>query len=774
MIFLNAVKASTILVLLSLISIVTICIYLPSNIFAEKEEILTGRYELKNDAKKKLINLQNTQHSILNVNNCVSIAQLDENYFIIANYLNLLLLNRYNSAVCILKPNGFRNFTTLNSFTELSQVLKSDKLNTTANIYNPTGVFIDSEKSLYVANYKGNNILKGKIKPERCEIEFTHEYLSVNTKGPENIAVDNQLNILVSANYDASTITAHDLGNGQELWSTNVGQAHGVTIAGNKIYATGLTERKIYELNIADGKITNSIGSLGWDPMKSQYLWPTSIYSYDKNTLIISDPQSGFISFVDKKTLGTLRYTGGNGPSYRWLNYPYAALPISTDLIILSSMRGNILFLEKSGSTVKESLIFFKDDWPSEASSSEYFGEGWDGYINEVGPRIRIHNEEYKLGYGHLHPVKNKGPILRIPDINTLFNLDEYMYFLQGAHGKVGVNLFFSSSSGTLIGVVNQPEKPDILLNRKIRLDSWLLKSNLINTEGEITSQLQLAREFQQRADELFYLLSKNHWVSPQEIYEINDFSIKSEKLTYREFIDYFDKVFVSIPGREFKQVYDQCLESECDVKILKQAARNYYFEADGHAYINLDEYLLIGMLSGEYEGETSNSTEITYDDCGRGNYFNGYSVNALRTKALDDYLSAYNINTSYVCFYQNAKRKDLLKDIHFIWYSKEEIPKKIALYGIVKTTDKQHETFIGDYNVSQFDDIQGYPLSIVKLNLQKNFDQYMIKVLEGGKQNRLILRQLEPIFDSNSSLALGELNEAQSIEEQPKCAPQF
>lgn len=566
-----------------------------------------GRYELKNNVKKELIFLEKT---IWNKSNYVSIAPLSENYFIIANYINLLLLNIDNGSICVLEPKDFSDYKRLDSLSSLNSLLKDKDNPAVKKIFNPTGVFIDNNKTLYIANYKGNNILEGKVNPELCQITLTNSYSSINSKGPENVAVDSNHHILVSANYDGSTVTAFNLNNGQELWSTPIEQAHGIAIDDNKIYVTGLTERKIYKLNLFDGKVIHSKGSLGWDPMKSQFLWPTSVSSYNKDLLIISDAHSGFISFLDKKTLNTLKYTGGNGPSYRWLNYPYAAVPIDKGVVILSSMRGNILFLDKSGETVERNLVLFEDNWPSDAANLPYFGNRWDGYIEKKGIKIKIRHKEYRLGYGHLHPITG-GPILRVPDVRTLFNLRSYMYFLQGVRKK-DVNFIFSSSSETLLSVVNhQHSNPDILLNKEIRRDSWLLNNNIINTDGEKILQSQLIHEFQENANKFYDILQKKLWISPRHLYEIGKFSDDISPLNFEQFLDYLHQIFISPAGKKFKYIYDQCNENFCDTKKLKHAARKYYFETKDYAYLNLDEYLLVGMLSGEDRSDLEIVTEL-------------------------------------------------------------------------------------------------------------------------------------------------------------------
>lgn len=719
---------------------------LHANQYNHLKKMVGGRYELHNKVHKKLIKFSQSKNLIWNANNYVSIAQLNKDFYVIANYVHLFLLDNRLDRVCVLKPIGLSNYKDISSLSYQSKVLKSKVLK--SKVYIPTGVFIDHKKNLYVANYKSNNILEGAINTKKCEVHFTREFSSMNTKGPENVSVDDKNNILVSANYDAGTVTAFNLTDGKERWATNIGQAHGVAISDNKVYATGLTERKIYELRLDDGKIINTIGSIGWDPMKSQFLWPTSIYPYNDNELVLSDAQSGFVSFLDKKTLKTIKYTGGNGPSYHWFNYPYSAYPTKNQLVILSSKRGEILFLDSSGTTVKKSLISFKDNWPKFNYLDHYIGPGWDSYINVDGPKLTIRNRQYKLGFGHLHPIE-PGPTLRVPDISTLYNLGPYIYFLQGANYK-DINYVFSSSSTTLLGIINQAENPDVIISSKIRLDSWLYHNNLINVDGIILPESKLTTEISTHGEQFYSLLHTKSWISPKNLYQLNDFSDQTRKFGYKEFIKYLDNVFSSPIGREWKFVYDQCNEKSCNIKKLKKAANNYYYEAQGYNYLNLDEFILVGMLSGVAPKDQDEKNQVDYDNCGIGMYYDGHGVDALKNQTPSSYLSALDIKSSYVCF--STKNKYTLDSIKFGWLSKEEVPSMLAIYGIQTVDDKEQKKLIKKFNINEVTNDNGYLSTTLNFNKQHKYHRFEIQLLKGGNQNRLLLRSLTPSFIKKQS----------------------
>lgn len=140
-------------------------------------------------------------------------------------------------------------------------------------------------------------------------------------------------------------------------------------------------------------------------------------------------------------------------------------------------------------------------------------------------------------------------------------------------------------------------------------------------------------------------------------------------------------------------------------------------------------------------------SNSIHFDDCGVGQYYTGYGINALKKKTLNGYLSAYNLASSAVCFSNKKKPQLPLKEIRFFWYSKAEVPKKIALYAINYKKGQETKIALGDYQINSYKELNGYLYSDIQINAPQVSQKYMIKLLEGGTQNRLLVRSIEPIF---------------------------
>lgn len=338
-----------------------------------------------------------------------SVAQLDARYYVLASNRGLMLLDRDNAVACrihVAYPfDGYRtNHGPLDG-----PPAPGDP--------SPTGVFIDSAGDLYVADGGADRVLRGSVDPERCRVRIETAYSSSFALGPRNLFADRGRDLLVSANHDSGTVSAFRLSNRELLWTAEVPGAHGVAIQGDKVYATSLITRMVYALDLRDGKQLRARGYPGWDPMRAGYLKPTSIHPFGDRELILTDAHSGFVSFLRARKLKVSRYTGGNGPSSRWLNHPYAAVPIGGGIVVVSSLRDQILFLDPDGRRILESFSFGREHWRDESPRGRPMGEGWGAYHSVEGPGLSIRGRSYELGFGRVNPPDNgsgSAPILTI------------------------------------------------------------------------------------------------------------------------------------------------------------------------------------------------------------------------------------------------------------------------------------------------------------------------------------------------------------------------
>ncbi|APC19595.1 hypothetical protein BLL42_28195 (plasmid) [Pseudomonas frederiksbergensis] len=720
--------------------VVALCVGYLSGCSEEKH----GYVPLQAGSAVKLLAVSNDQ-GLNSKNNYVSVAPLADNKFVIANYVSLLVLDRDAGSLCKVSAESV--------FGDVEEArLSEDQQHFLESItYNPTGVFVGGNGKLYVANYKANNILVGSLDAAGCKYLIEGEYSSVDTRGPENVVVDQSANLLISANYDAGTIVAFDLDSKEEKWSAAIAQAHGVTVSGGKVFATGLTERKVYEIDIKTGKIINSKGSLGWNPMESQYIWPTSIFSLNKDELVVADPQSGFVSVLNSSTLDVIRYTGGNGPSENLFNYPYAAVPVDGELMVLSSMRGEILFLNSDDMDVSERLSFSEERWSKpeagETKSIPVFGQEWKGYVDMSEFSVKLRGEAYRLGFGNLSPKKS-GPVLNIPDSGSLFNTGAYIYFLQG-YTESDVDIIFSSSSQTLLGVVHKDGYPDVLIPRLIDLDSWKVGESLVSGIGKSVNFERLSADIKDAGAKYYGRLDDIGWVEKTALYSVLAFSDLG--LDYDQFLTRLDAAFATAAGREFKLAYDQCSESTCDRSALKKAAYSYFRETSNLPYISLDEYSLVGMISG-ISPMASQKVNVDYQGCEGATYYQGYGVEILKTDTLNDYLSAVDLPSSSLCV--SVKGDASVIGLDVIWNDVETAPKSLEIYGR-DGGEGSHWELLKKYSGIKVVVVGGYATSQFTFDNKSDFSKFYIKVLNGGVQNRLILRQVKPILSAAAKSAM-------------------
>jgi hypothetical protein len=222
-----------------------------------------------------------------------------------------------------------------------------------------------------------------------------------------------------------------------------------------------------------------------------------------------------------------------------------------------------------------------------------------------------------------------------------------------------------------------------------------------------------------------------------------------------------FDRLFTTPAGRVFKYRYDQCKKKYCDREILRDIGNRYFFETAGYNSNNILESFSVRILTfANREPPVSDSMyeqDIHYGYCAADSYYKGHGLRALYTTTLQDYASAIDLEASALCFSHAEVKRPSLKAIRFGWYSLEEMPKKIALYGVYDGDPLVHK-LIGEYQMTRDESVGGYEFSVLKFKQYPSYDYYIVKLIEGGAQNRLILRVLEPLFDIVSPYQPNEL----------------
>ena len=512
----------------------------------------------------------------------VSMTKIKEDYYAMASYGYIILLNRQSKQYCIVDMGN--------------------------ESQNPTGLYSNGDGKLFVANYTLNNILYGNIDIASCKYNIEKVYQTKSLISPENVCSNGK--VLVAANYDGNNVTAIDLDSGYELWSTKIGLAHGVTIIENKVYATGLLERKIFEIDINNGNILRSYGTKGSDTDKAQFLWPTSIYPMDNDNLVISDAHTGYISFFNIKKFSISKYTGGNGPTFKFFNYPYTSILIDNELFILSAFKGNILVIDYNKMQVIETYYFGKPKWEYDlvVEESKYpMIKKWNSYddIDTKECPLKIGERQYHLSYARLVPiVNNTYPTLTLTEVSTSLVSGHYLYFLQNLNLQDEWNIVISSSVNSAFAISQHlsNETPIVLPYNLKFTDVWINKNELVSPYG-ILDKEHIVKQLNLSKDKILFFYNSIGYIPLQELVYILSQTgpypslNKIDDVTDQE-IQKFRLSFSTAAGQEFFDSYKKCDKSNCDKEYIKNLALLYYKNAYGYKTAPLTEWLLVAMIA--------------------------------------------------------------------------------------------------------------------------------------------------------------------------------
>jgi len=513
----------------------------------------------------------------------VSVASPGRGLYLTADYANIFLLREKDSSVKLMRPDR--------------STFSPDKKGLT---YNPTGLFYDRSHSLlYVANYTANNILAYQVDTDKSALTLKAEIGSENTISPENVSVSPDGSFLVSANYDGSKVTAFDLtgGKARELWSRPVQLAHGVCISGDRVYATSLGLRALFELNRENGHLIRRAGQMGWDPSRFDLLWPTSVQEYSPDELILSDAHTGYVYLVDRATLKVKRYFGGNGPTFHFLNMPYAAVVCNDELVIASTYQRRLLTGNRRDFRFRRSYMIQPERWEYarnlKAPVMNRLGIGWDAYRWSNGPKVNIFGNDYVLGYAHLHPIGGRLSSLVAPwREGSLFNSLGELYFLDSIELPEGFMLF-TPQRGQGYCFYRESDA-SYFFPITLTVDNWRIGNNIFSPEGVVDSRL-----IWEKAGKMARALKNSR--SPEGVLSSDALrEIVFPELDREDFEKKLSDVFQTEPGTRFFLAYKAFRTGAIDIAELSSSAERFFREVAGLGNIPMDEMMTVHMLTGK------------------------------------------------------------------------------------------------------------------------------------------------------------------------------
>jgi hypothetical protein len=244
----------------------------------------------------------------------VSMAWIGGRRFIVADYNHLYLVDEAEHTVAdIARPKGLA-------------------------MWIPTAVHYSSFYDLlFVANYTGNDILifhlsRGAGAGISLELsERIHDHVD----NAEGVSVSADGRYMAIANEGDITLFERESGAWKYRWSQKFLAAHGVTIIGGQVFASG---KSLAAFDLTTGKPLANASRIGEKPIE----FATCINDAGDGNLIVSDTVAGYVAEVDRK-FHLIARVGENGPGLGKLDMPYCVHRFAGRTFITSTMQARIV-----------------------------------------------------------------------------------------------------------------------------------------------------------------------------------------------------------------------------------------------------------------------------------------------------------------------------------------------------------------------------------------------------------------------------------------------
>ncbi|MDQ7824714.1 MAG: beta-propeller fold lactonase family protein [Candidatus Eremiobacteraeota bacterium] len=516
----------------------------------------------------------------------VSLTPLGKHQYLMANYNKVILFDSRSGS---------------------AKTMQIDKESLPARgegwIHNPAGLFFSpAVDGLFVANYTANNLVVYKVDEKAGTLRFLRVITSAHTISPENVWVSEKGDLCVCANYDGSSVTAFDISSypARELWNTPIKLAHGVCMSRGKVYATGLMDKCLFELDRSTGRIMRQAGRAGWRPGEMEFLWPTSVQPLSEDQLIVSDAHTGFIYFIDATMLKVSTYFGGNGPTYRFLNMPYTAIVNEEELVVASAFQNRLLCGDRKNLTIDRVYACNAKEWAytrEERLTTERLGAGWEKYIWEKGPRVSILGQDFLLGYAQLHPAYRSEslPVLNTPyPASSLFNGGGELYFLDRVQLESGFILFSNQKPQAYYFFRDDAQ---YLFPLTLEQDSWCMGNTLCSPLRKVQLK-RLEGAIRQKAARLKAKRLTTGLLVADDLRRIM-FPGLSGPLFHQK----LRELFTTPQGRVFYEEYQEAEKGNRGKKSVDAMAQNYFCASWKKGNNSLDELMVVHMLTGREPG---------------------------------------------------------------------------------------------------------------------------------------------------------------------------
>lgn len=649
-----------------------------------------------------------------------SIVPIDEDTYIICDYVNL----------CIFDP-------------KKNSIAKIEITNFDGSL-NPAGMFYDHKnKKLYVANYTKKNVLVFDYLESNKSLKFSNYINSDLFKGPEDVFVENGQ--LLVADYDGSLVLSFDISKAEPTlnWATNVAQAHSVIKLNGEIFATSLTDRKIYKISDS-GAITASTVGMGNKP--PGHLWPVHLFATHNKELGVVDAHQGSVSQYNNKL--ELKSTfGKNGPLESNFNFPYSVSTTASGYVMADSFRKRIVFYDKDFSNPKtikygsglEKVYMEKSKLSQDPEVDDI------SYLYDYPDDCRLFFEKFNLSKfidtdtiypsfnGFASKINNK--IFKQFRIDSPVNIDGtffdannfYMTGCKKINNKQGeFYVFYSPQNPTVILI--DPTTWAVIYAFLSKSDMWgdeVVAEVLRSCKNEFDAFIQIRELIKQGVPR----------VDAYKMAVLEELYLKQKGSPYKEVKMFWNKAF-SLSGIKEKL-------SDSLTKIANQDNINeYVLSSMGKREINLIETLFISYVLGKSIFENIADLEIE----SKLPYYVGYElINALNYKDESVYASALEHESDYVFTIKgNVSNGQLVID-----WMPEHVPEKLTVTVYNKAGQVIDVLLTSEVKKVDLSDFQYKDAVKLKINCHYS-----------NKDQRLLIKRLvflnnifHPIFNINSNI---------------------
>jgi len=522
----------------------------------------------------------------------------------------------------------------LSTYVSISQLQKIDdkwQISTilppqNISIWNPAGMFYDkANRTLYVANYKGRDVLICSIDADRKGLTLQKRITDESMMGPENVWVDSPY--IWVADYDGNAVFKFD-DNGNRLLKIDILQAHGILVTQHFVYCTSLASRSIIQLD-KNGSIIRKQGELGITP--GDYLWPVSLIEADNGEIVVLDAQMGRLTFLDAN-LKPRAVLGSNGPGLDLLNYPYGLIRTEKGYILADTKKSRLIIFTKTWE-INQTIGCNQDD-ATKTDLPDFYGmtgapytfpnlSGLNIFPLVTGVKTENAGEFFYGGFNSIDSIRQENSTVTV---TKEFEIDDpsFPYFIDKTYWYMTWVQLIEDNSSQKYLLFGSPQKQSLLFvdldtgaffNYPIQTPAWTVNGRFVSNTGSDVNYDEAISHATYDFSKLKHLIDSG--ISRSEAYR----QVFYPTLPKEDFPTTYWKQLLSHSQtqREFWIAYNKNSD-------FTRLIDEYYLESLSDYYVYIRSLLAMRYLSGmQFDVAEIPKTNILFESDAR--FYPGYDL---------------------------------------------------------------------------------------------------------------------------------------------------